>query len=34
MNEPILDVIVVGGGYAGLSLSYYLKNYSLNHVVF
>jgi putative flavoprotein involved in K+ transport len=34
MKNSILDVIVVGGGYAGLSSSYYLKKQGLNHVVF
>ncbi len=34
MNTPILDVIVVGAGYAGLSTSYYLKKHGLNHIVF
>src|SRR6476659_3651835 len=30
----MLDVIVVGAGFAGLSASYYLKKYRLNHIVF
>ena len=34
MKSTILDVIVVGAGFAGLSASYYLKKYGLNHIVF
>ena len=34
MKEAILDVIVVGAGYSGLSASYHLKKYGLNHIVF
>lgn len=34
MNDAVLDVIVIGAGQAGLSASYYLKQYELNHVVF
>ena len=34
MSGSILDVIVVGGGYAGLCASYYLKHFGLEHVVF
>src|SRR5438874_7870039 len=34
MNEPILDVAVIGAGHAGLSISYCLKQHSLNHKVF
>lgn len=34
MNGSILEVIVVGAGHAGLSLSYYLKQLGLEHVVF
>ena len=34
MNNAILDVIVVGAGHAGLSASYYLKNFGLSHLVF
>ncbi|HEV8286171.1 MAG TPA: NAD(P)/FAD-dependent oxidoreductase [Chitinophagaceae bacterium] len=34
MKSTTLDVIVVGAGFAGLSISYYLKKYGLNHVIF
>jgi len=34
MKDKILDVIVVGAGFSGLSASYYLKKYGLNHIVF
>src|SRR6266498_3326593 len=34
MKNTIYDVIVVGGGIAGLSASYHLKKYGLNHIVF
>jgi cation diffusion facilitator CzcD-associated flavoprotein CzcO len=34
MKEAVLDVIVVGAGFAGLSASYHLKKYGLNHLVF
>ena len=34
MNASILDVIVVGAGHAGLSISYYLKKHNVNHIVF
>ena len=34
MSGSILDVIVVGGGYAGLCSSYYLKHFGLEHMVF
>lgn len=34
MNGSILEVIVVGAGHAGLSLSYYLKHLGLEHMVF
>jgi putative flavoprotein involved in K+ transport len=34
MNASILDVIVIGAGHAGLSLSYHLKRYNVNHIVF
>ena len=30
----ILDVIVVGAGQAGLGISYFLKQYNFDHVVF
>ena len=33
MKNAILDVIVIGGGHAGVSLSYHLKNAGLNHLV-
>jgi putative flavoprotein involved in K+ transport len=34
MQQPVLDVIVVGAGQAGLCTSYFLKKYGLNHIVF
>jgi putative flavoprotein involved in K+ transport len=34
MKETVLDVIVVGAGFAGLSASYHLNKYGLNHLVF
>jgi putative flavoprotein involved in K+ transport len=34
MNNPFLDIIVIGAGHAGLSISYYLKKFNLNHIVF
>jgi len=34
MNSSILDVIVIGAGHAGLSISHYLKKLHLSHVVF
>jgi putative flavoprotein involved in K+ transport len=34
MSNSVYDVIVIGAGHAGLSISYYLKKHGLNHVVF
>src|SRR5882672_6897056 len=34
MEKSLLDVIVIGAGHAGLSASYYLKQYGLEHLVF
>lgn len=34
MNKPVLDVIVVGAGHAGICLSYYLTKQGVNHLVF
>ena len=34
MKDAVLDVIVVGAGFAGLAASYHLKNHGLNHIVF
>lgn len=34
MNSSVLDVIVIGGGHAGLSISYYMKKLHLDHLVF
>ncbi|MEP6596246.1 MAG: FAD-dependent oxidoreductase [Ginsengibacter sp.] len=34
MKDIVFDVIVVGAGFAGLSASYHLKKYGLNHIVF
>jgi putative flavoprotein involved in K+ transport len=31
--SQVLDVIVIGAGHAGLSISYYLKKFGLKHVV-
>jgi putative flavoprotein involved in K+ transport len=33
MNDSFLDVIVIGAGHAGLSISYHLKNFNLSHIV-
>jgi putative flavoprotein involved in K+ transport len=34
MSNSIYEVIVIGAGHAGLSISYYLKKQGLNHVIF
>lgn len=34
MNDDVVDVIIVGAGFAGLSASYYLKQLGLSHIVF
>ncbi|MDQ1333000.1 MAG: putative flavoprotein involved in transport [Bacteroidota bacterium] len=34
MNASVLDVIVIGAGHAGLSISYHLKKLHLDHIVF
>jgi putative flavoprotein involved in K+ transport len=34
MKQPILDVIVVGAGQAGLCASLFLKQNGLQHIVF
>jgi putative flavoprotein involved in K+ transport len=34
MNASIADVIVIGAGHAGLSISYHLKELHLDHIVF
>ncbi len=34
MYDSILDVAVIGAGHAGLSMSYYLKQLGLQHMVF
>ena len=34
MKKTVHDVIIVGAGYAGLSASYHLKKYGLNHLIF
>ncbi|GAB4042699.1 flavin-containing monooxygenase [Spirosoma jeollabukense] len=34
MNKPVLDVIVVGAGHAGICVSYYLAKHVLTHLVF
>ena len=33
-ENVLLDVAVIGAGHAGLSVSYYLKKYELNHIIF
>ena len=34
MSGSILDVVIVGGGYAGLCASYYLNHFGLEHILF
>lgn len=34
MNASVSDVIVIGAGHAGLSISYHLKELHLDHIVF
>ncbi len=34
MNSSLLDIIVIGAGHAGLSISYWLKKLQVNHLVF
>ena len=34
MTLPILDIVVIGAGHAGLSISYWLKRLQVNHLVF
>jgi putative flavoprotein involved in K+ transport len=34
MNKQVVEVIIIGGGAAGLSASYYLKQARLSHLVF
>jgi putative flavoprotein involved in K+ transport len=34
MSNSVYDVIVIGAGHAGLSVSYFLKKQGLNHVIF
>ncbi|GAB2547829.1 flavin-containing monooxygenase [Spirosoma aerophilum] len=34
MNKPVLDVIVVGAGHAGICVSYYLAKQGMPHLVF
>ena len=34
MNTSVVDIIVIGAGHAGLSISYYLKRLQVNHLVF
>jgi putative flavoprotein involved in K+ transport len=34
INSSVLDVIVIGAGHAGLSISYYLKENHYDHLVF
>ena len=33
MKNEVFDAVIVGAGHAGLSLSYYLKQYGLKHIV-
>lgn len=34
MPNSVYDVIVIGAGHAGLSISYFLKKHGFNHIVF
>ena len=34
MKNAVLDLVIVGAGQAGLSLSYFMKQYGMNHIVF
>ncbi len=34
MNSSFLDIVVIGAGHAGLSISYYLNRLHINHLVF
>lgn len=34
MNKPVLEVIVVGAGHAGICVSYYLTKQGVSHLVF
>jgi putative flavoprotein involved in K+ transport len=34
MKNSVLDVIVIGAGHAGLSISHHLKNLNLSHIIF
>ncbi|MBD2757745.1 flavin-containing monooxygenase [Spirosoma validum] len=34
MNKPVLEVIVVGAGHAGICVSYYLAKQGIGHLVF
>lgn len=33
MNNPVLDVIIIGAGQSGLAASYWLKQFGLEHIV-
>jgi putative flavoprotein involved in K+ transport len=34
MSDPIRNAVIIGGGQAGLSVSYYLSQQGVEHVVF
>jgi putative flavoprotein involved in K+ transport len=34
MDDKTFDVLVIGGGHAGLSISYHLTQHKLNHLIF
>lgn len=34
MNSSVLDIVIIGAGHAGLSLSFFLNRLQINHMVF